>query len=1218
MADFTRAQLNAIETRDKTVLVSAAAGSGKTTTLTERIIRSLTDEKAPADIGRFLIVTFTKAAAADLRSKISRALGTALAKDPSNRHLARQMIKLGSADICTIDSFYLKVVRSNFELLGLPAKLSMADESELEVMKLNILASVIEDFYEKKGPGFTGFMDCFMDSRGNSNAPEILNKLYKTLSGYPEFLEYPAINAEKLRLEASLPFFETRAGADIRKRCLDFFDHCQRIYKDALQLILGDVKAVRAYGPAFKYDSEHFEATRRAVENGDYNGAAEAFHGYSKINLGVYRGADKIYEEFRSLRSQCIEQYEKFGESFFSSDSEQLRSDALKTAEFSEMLYELLSEFHDRFSREKLSRNICDFTDNKRFALKLFIGDDGKPTDLALEYTEKYDQIYIDEYQDTDLVQDMIFSAISKQGNRFLVGDIKQSIYRFRGADPSVFASYKKAFPDLLAAGDCHNCAIYMSENFRCDRPVIDITNRICGFIFNKGANSIGYTEKDDLICKKRVAPEDREMYGARFKMVRAYTESALSKMSEEERELCRGKGGELEIRAVVNEIARLLNDKNEKCEEGGALRRIEPRDIAILTRDNSTANSFAKALSERGIPSSARTTVNYFENPEVLLALSLLSVIDNPQRDVYLAGVLRSPLFGFGMGELVQIRKEGKGAISLYDDLLYALENSESEDIRRKCEYFFQKLGLYRERARLLSVDKLLKFLYADTAMMSFAGAQADSELADVSERRANLLLLYDYARRYETGSYKGLHSFIGYINDIIASGQTIDPPASAAVTNVVSVMTIHNSKGLEFPVCFIAATHKAFGGASGSVIEFDRELGIGVLFGDESGFARIDNTIRRSIIEKRHSEDIEEEMRVLYVAMTRARERLYMSAYSYSDKWEEDARLCAKYADEYSIMSSQSYLSWIMTVYFSLDEADRKVLLLERLQPADIASPSFVEAENIGKDLPNDEENEADELCNLLTSRFSFKYPYSHLTRLPAKLSVSKLYPQVLDETREDELCPDEITLKEKPAFLVPPSELATGADRGTATHTFMQFCDFERVERQGVSEEIARLCEVGLLSKEYAELIDVSSVERFFESRFYNSMKEAVSCGGKLFREQRFNIALPASLFTADPDFKKMIENERIAVQGVIDLVFVDKNGDITLCDYKTDHLEKHEIQNHSLAAKKLGERHGLQLSYYSTAVSMMFGREPSRVCIYSLPYGEALDIKISNLM
>ena len=1213
---WTEAQLKAIETKGKTVLVSAAAGSGKTTTLTERIIRRLTDESEPCDISRFLIVTFTKAAAADLKSKISAAVSEALAKDPSNKHLSKQIIKLGSADICTIDSFYYGVVKKNFELLGLPARLSMMDEGERTALQSRIMESVIDDFYEAKKEAFYTFMDCFVDSRGRTDAAEHLIELYNKLSGYPLFLDFIIQNAEALEKEAEMPFFETRAGRETAAEFIGFADHAVKILSDALELFSGEDRIEAGYSPAFAYERDHYAQMKTLVEAGDYNGACSAHERFSPLPLARITKAGEIYTPYKNMRSDFKDEYKKLASDIFCYSEEIISADIKRSAEFCRTLYEVLSEFHRRFSEEKLSRSVCDFTDNKRFALRLFIGEDGEPTPLAKEYADKYDEIYIDEYQDTDLVQDSIFAAISKGKNRFMVGDIKQSIYRFRGANPSVFAMYKNSFPDVDNAGDGDSCAIYMSENFRCDKTVIDATNKLCGHIFKNSPNSIGYKENDELRFGKQIKPEDREMKRTSLKIIRAYTKTALDKMNDDEREANEGEGKELEARAIVWEISRLLQDKNEMIEDHGTLRPIRPSDIAVLTKTNSSADMLAKALSDAKIPCSARTTVNYFENPEVLLIMSLLNVIDNPAKDVFLAGVLRSPLFGFGMGELIKIRRPKEGS-TLYDDVIFASENSSSEKIREKSKHFLSKLKLYREKARLLSVEKLLRFIYSDTLILSYAGGDEENEEASMSERRANLLLLYDYARRYEAGSYKGLYSFINYIDDIIQSGQTVEPPADGETEDVVSVMTVHNSKGLEFPVCFIASIQKGFSGKKRkNPIEFDYELGIGVKFGDESGFCGVDNVVRHAIATRNKREELEEEIRVLYVAMTRARERLYLYGYTSSDKLDQTSEINAKYCDEYTVMHMSSYLSWIMTAYYSLPEGERNCVLdIERFEPMDISPLADIaykgEKSECGKE--NDAELE-EQILKTFSERFSFKYAYDHLSRIPAKLSVSKLYPRILDIADEEA---EEVVLYEKPPFLLPKKERATAAERGTATHTFMQFCSFEYAEGQGAENEAARLAEKGFISREASELIHFDQVDRFFKSKFYGEIKTVLQNGGKIYREQRFNIEMPAEDFSEDTDFIEKIKGETVTVQGVIDLILVYPDGRITLCDYKTDQLTEYEMKDPSLAEKKLLLRHGQQLSYYSIAVNRIFGKEPDSTVVYSLPLGEALTMDIKNL-
>ena len=1213
---WTEAQLKAIETKGKTILVSAAAGSGKTTTLTERIIRRLTDETEPGDIGRFLIVTFTKAAAADLKSKISAAVGEALARDPANKHLSKQMIKLGSADICTIDSFYYGVVKKHFELLGLPARLSMMDEGERTALQSRIMESVIADFYEKKREAFYTFMDCFVDSRGRTDASEHLIELYNKLSGYPLFLDFIVQNAEMLEKEAKMPFFETRAGKETAAEFIGFADHAVKILSDALELFEGEDRIAAAYSPAFAYERDHYMQMKALVEAKDYNGACSAHNRFSPLPLGRISNAGEIYAPYKSMRSDFKDDYRKMASEIFCYSEEIISADLMRSAEFCRTLYEVLSEFHGRFSEEKLSRSMCDFTDNKRFALDLFIGKGGEPTPLAKEYAEKYDEIYIDEYQDTDIVQDSIFAAISNGRNRFMVGDIKQSIYRFRGAKPSVFAGYKNSFPDVDKAGEGDSCAIYMSENFRCDKPVIDATNKLCGHIFKSSPNSIGYKENDELRFGKQIKPEEREMKATSLKLIRTYNKNTLEKMDEQEREAKEGSGKELEARAIVSEIARLLGDERELVEDHGTLRRIRPKDIAVLTKTNSSADMLAKALADAKIPAAARTTVNYFENPEVLLVMSLLNVIDNPAKDVFLAGVLRSPLFGFGMGELIKIRRPKEGS-TLYDDVIFASENSTSEKIREKTKYFLEKLKLYREKARLLSVEKFLRFIYSDTLILSYAGGYEENEEASMSERRANLLLLYDYARRFEAGSYKGLYSFINYIDDIIESGQTIPPPTSEEKEDVVSVMTVHNSKGLEFPVCFIASLQKGFSGKrSTNPIEFDYELGIGVKFGDESGFCGVDNVIRHAIVARNKREELEEEIRVLYVAMTRARERLYLYGYTSSDKLDQTCEMNAKYCDEYTVMNMSNYLSWIMTAYYSLPEEEREgVLAIERLEPADISPLSDIVCKGEEKRGEKGSDTELEEeIFKTLSERFSFKYAYDYLSKIPAKLSVSELYPRILDIAEEER---EEVALYEKPPFLLPEKERATASERGTATHTFMQFCNFQYAEEQGAENEAARLSEKGFISREAAELIHYDQLDAFFKSKFYGEIKTLLKNGGRIYREQRFNIEIPAADFSEDKELIDKIKEETVTVQGVIDLILVYPDGRITLCDYKTDQLTEYEKKNPSIAAKKLLERHGQQLSYYSIAVSRIFGREPDRTVVYSLPLGEALDMSIKNL-
>lgn len=1210
----TPSQSSAMEVRGKTVLVSAAAGSGKTATLTERIIRKLRDRENPADISRMLIVTFTKAAASDLRLKISRELNRALANEPENRYLYSQMMKIGNADICTMDSFYYKVVKSHFERLGLPSRISIMDGSEASVMKQRILSEIIDDFYETKGEPFRRFMDSFMTTRGmiSASISKEIFRVYDKVLSYPEGVEIIKKNEELLFLESTMPFFESRAGKSIRESALSALLRADKILDELIEEAVASKDIAAAFGPALAYDREHFALTAKALEEGDYEKAVHAFSSYSPITV---RKRPEGYQRYGKTRKRLCDEYEKFAEKYFSATEEAVLREFAETASFASVLYDVISELDTRFSAEKRERGLCDFTDNKRFAMKLFIGEDGEPTDIAKSYSEKYDEIYIDEYQDTDFVQDAIFRAISRPGNRFMVGDIKQSIYCFRGANSSVFSRCKNSFPLYGEDDTSSECSIYMSENFRCDEPIIDTTNRICGHVFSKGPNNIGYTEDDRLRFAKKSSTEGRTSQKVRYDVIRTYSPSALEKLDEESAAALSGSGPEGEIRNLVSHIKRLLLDENALCEDGGKLRRIEPRDIAVLVRKNSKVEEVSDALTACGIPCSARTRMNFFDNPEIILALSLLRVIDNPQRDVYLAGVLRSALFGFDLDELVQIRSCGEGG-SLYDDLVLAAENSENAALRKKIAVFREKLELYRARAALLPADKLIRYVYSDTMMLSLA-ARNDLAPEGDEQKRANLLMLYDYARRFEDGAYKGLYSFISYIDELCIAGENITPPSTGETSNLVRVMTMHASKGLEFPVCFIPFTKEPFSSQwKKDVIHFDEELGFSALLRDESSMATFNTVLRRAVIEKSERSSREEEMRLLYVAMTRAREQLYMSAASSSLDWEKDIKPGGAVADEYSIMSSGNYFSWVTSAYS--EEGDEICRSMD-LTGVDISLvPRLSHICSLPKDEPVEKEGEKskEELLRELSDRFSYEYPYSHLSRLPAKLSVSKLYPEVLDEGEAKEALTEKISLRDMPAFLMPEEERATAAERGTATHTFMQFCDFEHVLKFGVRDEIARMCSVGLMDKKMAELINVRHIERFFRSNFWRETEKAISEGGKIYREQRFNIKLPASHFTADEAFASLISDEEIVVQGVIDLLVVAPDGSITLCDYKTDYLTDEEMKDISLLEAKMLASHESQLSYYKTAVKRIFGRAPSRTVIYSLPFGEAVDLDIDG--
>lgn len=1190
--NWTAAQRSAIETKDKTLLVSAAAGSGKTATLIERIIRMITDKKEPADVSRMLIVTFTKAAAGELRERIYSALRDELASEPGNRYLQKQMVLLESAKICTIHSFCLDLIRANFQRLSLSPSFRVADEAEQALLCRSVMNDLIDltfespiDPYGKEcGMDFSEFIDNFTLSREDKNLCDVFISLYDKLIAYPEGIEILRDSANLLAIKNGTDFFSTPHGEAIRTHLLSFTSYYEKGYGDACGHFASSDSPSAKYLFAFRSDLDFIVRFRRALENGTYKEAKEAMDSFSFERLASVKSEFLCEEDelYKALRAKFKDEIKELKEEFFSLAEERIAEDFAATSRVCSYMYGFMSEFEKNLESEKKRRGVCGFSDLERYALELLYDKDGKKSDVAESVSGSFDYVYIDEYQDVNAVQDKIFRAVSRPDNRFMVGDIKQSIYGFRGAEPAIFAAYRESFPNLSRAKeDSKEAAIFMSENFRCDKNIVGFVNTVSNFTMRH--SSVGYMDEDDLVFKKAsetgnekvkfavygATPDDKEENGA---------DDDIS----------------AEARGVAEEIARLLD--GEKKNDGTPIR---PCDIAILLQSVKTSGeAFSRALADKGIASSSTSEESdFFDSPEILLMLCLLNTIDNPRRDIYLAGVLRSPLYGFTMDDLVELKSCDDGKMSLYDMLV---AYTEQNDFARG-RYFLEKLGKYREISEGMSVDKLIWTLYRDTFALSLLAR--DENGRTVNKKRENLMYLYEYARNFEASSYKGLYNFIRYINSLIEEGKgTLGAPDSESA-DAVRIMTIHQSKGLEMPVCFVCDTAKKFN--AGDLREnllFDYSLGVATRLRDETGYARY-NTLARKAIELKIAEKRDEEyMRVLYVALTRARERLYVTAKTSRDfeKLFASIRLQRAYPCAYTVGSAKSFADWLLPAvgqngtencdFFAVASEYKGPLVIEEKEEARPAS----DAERVKK------------IGEKIRKKLDFVYPGSDRPKIPAKLSVSRLYPDLL-ESDVSEMNEEKIELKLSPKF-ISGGFSARAADRGTATHVFMQFCDFDFLLSHGVREELARLEEKRFISHEIAELVNIGQLEKFAASGFLARMRRAK----RIWREFRFNIDLPASMFAVEEETKKKLASESVLVQGVIDCFFEEENGDIILCDYKTDHLTPEELSDRSLAKKKLSYAHGDQLRYYREALFRIFGKDVAHTYIYSLPLGDAVEI------
>ena len=1187
--DFTKAQKLAINLRNRNVLVSAAAGSGKTATLTERIIRLLTDTQNPCEITSMLIVTFTRAAAAELRARISRELGKALALDPSNKFLTKQLTSIGSADICTIDSYYLNLVRSNFQRLGIPAKFRLADETELQIMRHEIMNAVIERRYQIDKE-FSFFADEITTARSESLLAETLLDIYKKIILIPQGTEYLRNCAESYKHNVDVDFFSTNTGKQMCTGIKEEIEHLIKRCNRTLELIDADGSAA-PYGPAISADLDFLERLLKTISDGKYSLSRDVIYDYTPVNLGRISSAGKssFTESVKNERNAIKDRIIKLKEREFSVVPEDIPQICLKSAELAIKISEILEDFVSAYNDEKTTRSICEFSDLRKYALQLLVGVDGKPTQIAHEEQRKYTHIFVDEYQDTDAIQDLVFNTISNGNNLFFVGDIKQSIYSFRGAEPSVFARYRKSYIPADEANEdiFAPLSVYMSENFRCSPNIISFTNAVCSYLFREcegNGHGIGYVAQDDLISSRN-PPYSKE----KVKIVLLESEDNAEDISCE---------------YIISEIKDILLNRT-KCDGSKYI----PKDIAVLTRSNKDASKIASAFAKAGIPYANSTGNDLFENSEVLLMFSLLSAADNPQRDIPLAAVLRSPIFGFTLSELVKI-KLGRKDISLYDSLCEFADSDEKDiSLKNKCLNAITTIDQYRTEAEAMPVHLFMRFLWKSTNALTYAGSDESTKKRTPAERRRNLRKFYEYARKFEASSYKGLHDFVEYVGGIISQNTKITDE-DAVTENTVQIMTVHKSKGLEFPVVFLYGSEKAItdqDSRKNLIISPNNDIGIAFKISDITGLGQIDSPYRIALANRISEKSSEEEIRILYVALTRARDELYVIAAGKEGFAEAKLQQAIEKADLGGRITVSDFNSWIDRILLGLAADPTN-------QSYQILTPYLAKCENSEQEtetVNNIDEVEVNKICELLIPSLNFVYPFSSHSTIPAKVSVSKLYPELLNETDNfsDIINKAESLETKRPRFMGGESD---AAEKGTATHLFLQFCDFSKLKanQASIKEEIARLVEKKFIPSNITELIRTEEIVKFVSSDFYQSILKSK----ELFREFRFNVFLPAKDFTDDLTKKDALDQEEILVQGVIDLCFIDENDRLILCDYKTDRIP-HELKNDKTAvASFFADRHSEQLKYYAKAIERIMGKNPDAVLIYSLCFGETFEISL----
>lgn len=1168
---WTTDQQHAIKCCKGSVLVSAAAGSGKTTVLVERVIRRLTDEDNPCSAEDLLIVTFTRAATAQMREKIGAAILKRLSEDPTDRHLRRQYMLLPFAKICTIDSFCNDLVRENFHALGISPDYSLLDNETAVIMKNDVCEAMLERAYEEDSDGsFSGLSDMMSSGSSDEDFAKLIIKMYDISTAYP----FPDLWLDSLIEEYSQPDINKSCwGGIIKKYVCDMLDYCVSSSNDMMTAMESDSIVADAYGAAVQSDINMYAELREKV-NRDWDEAFEAFNTVKYMGLGrVPKGYESETKNAVMTARKKLKDLLKKVPNIMCVSSGEHSEDVRLTRGPVTKLIELVKQFGREYSAEKDKMNSADFSDILHRALNLLAVSDGRggyiKTDLARELSSHYVEILVDEYQDINEAQDMIFRAISAdENNLFTVGDVKQSIYRFRQAMPEIFLR-RRGTTHSFESGK-YPLGITLGSNFRSRVGVTSCVNYIFRQLMSTEAGELEYDDSEALNAAAKYPERDTpdcELHVVTDKGNRADTLEA-------------------QARYVARYIDRTVREGKTLVTKGGALHPASYGDFCILLRTAKNVSSvYANALSERGIPVFSPETGGFFEAAEISFILSLLRVLDNPVQDIPLAAVMLSPLFGFSAGELADIRASAKERLEAGEtEPLYRSVTASADEGDEKAAAFLKKIESLRRLSLTLSAGELVRRVCEETGFDAIVGAMPDGE-----RRRLNVGLLCDYAEKYEAAGNLGLSGFIRFIDKVArTSGDLATAARPSENADIVRIMTVHQSKGLEFPICILADMQHAFNERDNTEsVLISSSAGLGMKRRTEDGISVYDTASRRAAVITSERMGRSEEMRVLYVALTRAKENLVMVT-SVPNPEKGLAKVAVECgigerANPFAVLRMNNFSDLVLTALMRHPAADE----LRKLSGVDV--PIFLpekdrfklkvvvsDSESFMTESANEQKIAAkpvffDEVCE----RLDYSDPRSVLSSVPAKRAASDGSERGINR---------EYFASSRPAFM--SSGGLTPAQRGTATHKFMQFSNYAAA-RADIESELARLVDGGFLSEDEGKAVNVSAAKRFFMS----SLAERIFASDNVMREKKFAALFPAKFFY--PELTGEAAEEKIVVQGIADCVFVE-DGKLVIVDYKTDT---------GVDAEALLDRYSAQLGIYREALSQALGMPVKETLLYS---------------
>ncbi len=1231
---WTKEQEKVINLRNRSLLVSAAAGSGKTAVLVQRIISMVTDKAEPLDIDRLLVVTFTNAAAAEMRERVGVAIENALEQEPYNQHLQRQLTLVHNAQITTIDSFCIRILRDHFHKIDLEPGFRIADEGELKLLREDVCEAVLEEFYQKADPEFFRFADSYSGAKNDLQIKEMILKLYNYAESYPwpkEWLEtcvqqYEAANEaeleEKSWIRDFLSYLDVRIEDLItaQKKLLELTQEPDGpyMYEASIADDLRQLENLRK--------CEHFSQWQEAVSSIDFKNIGRS---------GKYEGSVAKKNAVMSGRKRMKDQIDKWKKTIFATPLEVQLERLTQTSKMVRVLVTLTQAFSDRFYEEKQKKNMLDFSDVEHNALRVLVNPETKElTETALEYQQQYREVMIDEYQDSNYVQETLLTAVSgvKNGNEnlFMVGDVKQSIYRFRLARPELFMDKYHRF----STEESSQQRIDLHRNFRSRREVVEAVNDIFYPLMEKNLGNVAY-DAEVALYAGAVYPDYENADCCKPELL--LVPSQESGMERREQEAA----------AVAGRIRELVETQE--------IPEITYKDIVLLLRSMSGwAETYQKVFEQEGIPLIVASKTGYFSATEVQTVLSLLRVLDNPYQDIPMAAVMKSYFGKFTSEELAQIRAESPGMPfyqcveqftsseeqqkeeQIADTNVVEAEKQQKEEpisdtdaveaeilpqekenknvsdqrshLAEKIIAFQEMLQNFRQRIPYTPIHRLLQEILDETGYRNYVAALPAGE-----QRRANLDMLMEKAVAYEQTSYHGLFHFIRYIDRLMK--YDVDYGEAEIVSeqeNAVRLMSIHKSKGLEFPVVFVCGMGKQFNEQDlNSNMIFHPEFGIGLKWFDCEKRTKANTLIHQIFAMEAKKENLGEELRVLYVALTRAKEKLILAG---TCKLPEEGQYSGFSREEKVSFSTRydakSYWDWVMPVlgmenpdyrYVIWDEARMQQEEQRKLQDTALEHRTLLVA------LQNVSEIELTQL----KETFSWEYAWKEEGTHKQKVSVSELKHRAMEERSESAeqtlntaqpLFPDEIATPYVPRFVQEAKENA-GALYGTMVHRFLECLDFAGLpdfaeEKQGlyfVKQQIDALCALGRMQEADAKRLNWKQLLGFLQSDTAKRMRVAAE-QGTLEREKPFVMSVPANLV-----WEESRPEEEVLIQGIIDVFWEEADG-IVLLDYKTDHVDN---------AQELVHRYKKQLELYADALSRFSGEKPVKeILIYSFALAETI--------